>query len=166
MDELIEQTGIVYRALRMPFFMENLVGQADAMKAPGAFYLPNDVDRTLLTVATRDIASAATSELLDESCADQRSVPVIGPDNLRPRQMAQTVSDVVGWQVRAEHMPAHEYRTTMTGYGLTRGFVQGLINMATAQGDGIYDRDAAEANRTTTSFKQCCRDTLIPAIQG
>ncbi len=160
MDDMIHSAGIAYRALRMPFFMENLLGQAETIKNAGTFYLPNDVDRTLLTVATRDIARTAARALLDESWTGQHSIPVVGPDNLSPRQMAEIVSDVIGRPVRAEHVPAEEYKTTLTGYKLNPGFVQGLINMAAAQDDGIYDNDAAGASRTATSFEQWCRDTL------
>lgn len=163
MDELIERTGLAYRALRMPFFMENFLGQVDAIKS-GAFYLPNDPERTLLTVATRDIADVAAREL-DNEFVDQESVPVIGPDNLTPEQMAEVMSDVVGWKVRAERVPAEQYKTTMTGYGLSDGFARGLVDMAAAQDKGIYDNDAAEADRTATSFRQWCDETLSPALR-
>lgn len=165
MDDMIEQTTVAYRALRMPFFMENLLGQLDAIKH-GALYLPNDVERILLTVATRDIADIAARELSDETWDDQRSVPGVGPDNLSPQQMAAVISDVLERPVHARHVPAEQYRTTMTGYGLSDGFAQGLTDMAQAQDNGIYDNDAAGATRTATTFQQGCRDTLRPAVQA
>jgi uncharacterized protein YbjT (DUF2867 family) len=59
MDKLIEGTGTAYRALALPFFMENLLRQAEAITEQGTFSMANAADRPLPTIATRDIAAAA-----------------------------------------------------------------------------------------------------------
>ncbi len=41
MDKLIEGTGTAYRTLALPFFMENLLRQAQAIKEEGTFSLAN-----------------------------------------------------------------------------------------------------------------------------
>jgi uncharacterized protein YbjT (DUF2867 family) len=60
MEDLIESTGVSYRALRMPFFMENLLNQVKMIASQGMFLMPNSNDRQLATVATSDIAEVAT----------------------------------------------------------------------------------------------------------
>jgi uncharacterized protein YbjT (DUF2867 family) len=55
MDAEISRTGAAYRALSPPFFMENLLGQVAAIREHGMFSLANAADRSLATVATRDI---------------------------------------------------------------------------------------------------------------
>lgn len=163
MDEMIHDTGVAYRALRMPYFMENLLGQTDTIKNDGVLYLPNDIHLVLLTVATRDIADAAARTLLDEAWTGRDSIPVIGPDDLAPTEMATVISEVLERQVQVRHVSAEQYTQTMTGYGLSLGIARGLVDMAAAQDDGIYDTEAASASRAATSFRQWCLDTLRPA---
>lgn len=165
MDKMIEASGVGYRALRMPFYMENLLHQAPVIKNHSTFFVPNSVDSTLLSVATRDIADAAAALLLDGSWAGQDSVPVIGPDDLTPAGMAGVISDVLRRPVRVEHAPAADYKATMTQRGMSEPWAQGLLDMAAAQDDGIYDDGARTAPRTTTSFRQWCVDTLKPAVE-
>ena len=57
MDELIESTGVGYRSLTMPFFMENFLRAAGPDPGPGRVDLASTADRPLATVATRDIAA-------------------------------------------------------------------------------------------------------------
>src|SRR5437773_8879656 len=56
MDDLIASTGVAYRALTNPSFMDNIARQAESIKNQGRFFSPIDGDRKLPSVATRDIA--------------------------------------------------------------------------------------------------------------
>jgi len=67
MDDLIAGTGVSYRALTMPSFMENLLRQAQSIREQGMFFLPIAGDRKLPSCASRDIAAAAARLLLDDS---------------------------------------------------------------------------------------------------
>ncbi|TKA09500.1 NmrA family NAD(P)-binding protein [Actinacidiphila oryziradicis] len=165
MDELIESTGVNYRSLAMPFFMENLLSQVEAIKSQGIFFLANSTDRPLATVATRDIAAAAADLLLDDSWSGQGSVPVISPNALSPNDMAKVLSEVLERPVRFQQISNEAYKTTMLQYGMTDGFTQGLVDMATAQNDGIYDAEQRTLQTAgPTSFRQWCQDVLKPAL--
>lgn len=165
MDELIERTGVSYRALRMPFFMENLLGQVEAIKGRGMFSLANSGDRPLRTVATRDIAAAAAELLLDDSWSGQESVPVVGPDDLTLVEMAQVMSGVLGRPVRFQQASGEDFTTRMLGYGMTGAWAQGLLDMAAAQDRGIYDAEPGSPHPTgPTSFRRWCEDVLRPAV--
>jgi hypothetical protein len=61
-----------------------LLGQVEAIKSHGMFFLANTGDRKLATCATRDIA-AAGKLLPDDSWSGPDSIPVLGPDDLSPR---------------------------------------------------------------------------------
>ena len=165
MDTAIEATCIDYRALRMPYFMENLLAHVPAIAADGVVTLPSDVDRTLATVATRDISEVEAQMLLDADWSGQASVPVIGPDDLSPSAMADVITQVLGPEVRAVHVPSGQHKTTLVGHGLSEAWAQGLIDMTAAQDDGIYVAEAAASERTPTTFAQWCRDTLEPAMR-
>ncbi|MFC1431708.1 NAD(P)H-binding protein [Streptacidiphilus sp. N1-3] len=167
MDELIEGTGAHYRALAMPYFMENLLNQVQAIRTTGTFFLPNAADRPLATVATRDIAAAAAGLLLDETWTGQESVPVIGPDALSPEGMAQVLSEVLERPVCFQQVEDQAYRATMLQYGMTGAWAQGLVDMATAQNDGIYDAEHKSlAAPAPTGFRQWCEEVLKPAVLG
>ncbi|MBV9793683.1 MAG: NmrA family NAD(P)-binding protein [Actinobacteria bacterium] len=165
MDELIEDAGVAYRALAMPFFMENLLHQVRPIKEQGMFSMANTAGRPLLAVATRDIAAAAAALLLDASWSGRARVPLVSPDNLTPTGMAEVISDTLGRPVRYQQVPVADYQAMMRRRGASPAMAQGFAEMTEAQNDGIYDaepRDQAAA--TATSFRQWCRDVLKPAV--
>lgn len=164
MEELIEGTGVSARALRMPFYMENLLNQVEAIKGQGTFFLANSQDRKLATVATRDVAAAAAGLMLDDSWSGQDSVPVLGPDDLSPNDMAQVMSEVLERPVRFQQVPGADFKATMTGQGVSEAWAQGMVDMAAAQNEGIYDAEHRTAQRSPTSFRQWCEDALKSAV--
>jgi uncharacterized protein YbjT (DUF2867 family) len=96
MDDLIASTGVSYRALMMPSFMDNVLRQVEAIKHQGAFFSPVSADRKLPSCATRDVAAVAARLLLDDSWSGQGGVPVLGPEDLSFNDMAQIMSEVLG----------------------------------------------------------------------
>jgi uncharacterized protein YbjT (DUF2867 family) len=166
MDELIKNTGVNYRALAMPYFMENLLPQAETIRNQGMFFLANAADRPLPTVATADIAAAAARLLLDSSWSGQDSLPVAGPDtSLTPAGMAQVISGVLSQAVGFQQIPVADYRATMLRNGVSEAWAQGMIDMAKAQDDGIYGRTPRNPQPAApTSFRQWCADILKPAV--
>ena len=166
MDELIQNTGVSYRALAMPYFMENLLVQTETIRNQGMFFLANAADRPLATVATADVAAVAARLLLDGSWSGQDSLPVAGPDTaLTPAGMAQVISEVLGRTVGFQQVPAAEYRAAMLRNGVSEAWAQGMIDMARAQDDGIYGRNPRTPQPAApTSFRQWCTDTLKPAV--
>ncbi|CAM4233186.1 NAD(P)H-binding protein [Kibdelosporangium persicum] len=166
MDELIESTGVCYRALRMPYFMENFLSQGEAIMSNGMFFVANAPDRVLATVATRDIATTAAALLLDDSWTGQDSVPVIGPDSLCPHEMARIMSEVLGREVHCHHVPLEKFRGTMTQRGVSEAWAQGMADMIAAQNGGIYDAEQQASPSAPTSFRQWCRHVLKPFLQA
>ena len=61
MDDLIASSGVAYRALTNPSFMDNIVRQAEAIKTQGMFFSPIAGERKLPAVATRDTAAPASA---------------------------------------------------------------------------------------------------------
>ena len=163
MDELIKSTGVSYRALRMPFFMENLLGQVESIKNQGMFFLAMSEDHKLLTCATPDIAVTAARLLLDDSWSGQDSVPVVSPDDLSPNDMAQIMSEVLQRPVRFQQVTDEAYKTTMMQYGMSETWAQGLVDMAVAVDQGCYNNEPRTA-QSTISFRQWCEEVLKPAV--
>jgi uncharacterized protein YbjT (DUF2867 family) len=100
MDDLIAASGVAYRALTNPYFMEDTARQAESIKDKGLFTSPIAGDRKLPTVATRDIAAAASRLLLDASWSGAGEVPLLGPEDLSYNDMAEIMSQAL----RADHV--------------------------------------------------------------
>lgn len=164
MDAEIESAGVAYRALSMPAYMENLLGQAAAIRDQGTFAMAYDPDRVLALVATRDIATVAAGLLTDRSWEGQENLPVFGPDHLTPGQMAQVISEVLGHTVTYSRLSLADVAAAMTQRGASDGVARDMVEMISAQNAGIYDADHAAASPTSTGFRTWCEEILRPAV--
>lgn len=165
MDDLIAGTGVAYRALASPSFFENLLEESDSIREKGVFTDTVEADRKAPLVAVADLAAAAAGLLLDRSWTGTGSVPVLGPQDLSPNDLARIMTEQLGRPVRYERQPLDELYTTLVGYGLNEAFVQGLVDMKRAKDEGL-DAGVARTPYTTspTSFEQWCAQTLKPAV--
>ncbi|RRQ73527.1 NmrA family transcriptional regulator [Streptomyces griseofuscus] len=165
MDDLIAGTGVAYRALANPSFFENLLEECDSIREKGVFTDSVDPDRKAPLVAVADIAAAAAGLLLDRSWAGTGSVPVLGPEDLSPNDLARIMTEQLGRPVRYERQPLDELYTTLVGYGLHEAFAQGVVDMKRAKDEGL-DAGVARTPDTAsaTGFEQWCAQTLKPAV--
>jgi uncharacterized protein YbjT (DUF2867 family) len=165
MDDLIASTGVGYRALTMPSFMDNILRQTEAIKNQGLFFSPVAGDRKLPTCATRDIAAVASDLLLDHSWSGQDSVPVLGPEDLSSNDMARIMLEVLGKSVRYQQIPFEAFKDRLQENGMSEAFAQGYVAMMSAKNDGLDNAERRTPESTTpTSFRQWCEDVLKPAV--
>ena len=165
MDAEIERTGTAYRALSMPFYMENLLAQLGAIREQGTFSLAHAADRPLASVATRDIAVKAAALLAERSWAGQEHVPVFGPDRLSPNEMAATISEVLGKTITFTQMSVAGVKPALIQRGASEGVVQDMIETIAAVNGGIYDSDQARAIPGRTDFRTWCGEVLLAAAR-
>jgi uncharacterized protein YbjT (DUF2867 family) len=164
MDDLIAGTGVAYRALTMPSFMDNLIWQAVPIKTDGVFFGPLDADRAFPTCATRDIAATAARLLLDDTWSGFEEVPVLGPEDLSSNDMARIMSEVLGTPVRYQQIPFEAFTANLTERGTSPMVAQAMTAMMAAKNDGLDNAVVrTPRNSTPTSFRQWCEDTLKPA---
>ncbi|MFI6537986.1 NAD(P)H-binding protein [Nonomuraea sp. NPDC050547] len=165
MDDLIAGSGVAYRALACPSFFENLLEEADAIRENGVFTDTVAADRPAPMVAVADIAAAAAGLLLDHSWTGVGSVPVLGPQDLSPNDLARIMTEELGRPVRYERRPLDELRSTMLGHGLNEAFVEGMVDMKRAKDQGL-DAGAGRSPQAgpATGFAQWCAQTLKPAV--
>lgn len=163
MDAEMERSGAAYRALSMPFYMENLLGQLEAIVEQQAFYLTYPADQPLPCIATRDIAQTAAALLTDRSWDGQQNVLVFGPDRLTPNGMAEVISDVLEAPVAYRQTSLEDFSSQMAARDASEQTIKDMTEMLTAQQEGIYDADWAVASPTSTDFRTWCEDVLVPA---
>jgi uncharacterized protein YbjT (DUF2867 family) len=165
MDDLIASSGVGYRALTMPSFMDNLLRQAGSIKNRGVFVTPVAGDRKLPSCATRDIAAIAARLLLDDSWSGAGHVAVLGPQDLSFNDMAQIMSEVLGKPVRYQQIPAQALKDRLTGSGMSDAMAQGTADMMAAKDQGLDNAEPRTPESTTpTTFRQWCQDILKPAV--
>ncbi len=165
MDDLIASTGVAYRALANPSFMDNLLRQLPSIRDEGVFTDTVAPDRQAPTAATRDIAAAAARLLLDRSWTGAGSVPVLGPEDLSQEDMARTMSEVLGRSVRYQRQSLDDLGATLHGYGLGGAFVHGMVDMMGAKDGGLDDGvQRTPQTASPTSFRQWCEEVLKPAV--
>ena len=167
MDDLLASTGVNYRALVMPSFMDNILRQVGAIKSQGMMFGPQAADRKVPTCASQDIATVAARLLLDGKWTGHGSAAVLGPEDLSPNDMAQTVSEVLGKPVRFQQIPLDAFKARMLDNGASEAMAQGLVDMARAKNEGLDNGEPRTAENTTpTSFRQWCQQVLKPAVEG
>ena len=165
MDDLIAGSGVSYRALTMPSFMDNLLRQVPAIRDRGMFFTPVSGDRKLPSCATRDIAAAAARLLLDESWSGNGHVAVLGPEDLSFNDMAQIMSEVLGQPVRYQQIPPQALKDRLTGAGMSDAMAQATVDMMTAKNQGLDNAEPRTPESTTpTPFRQWCQEVLKPAV--
>lgn len=167
MDDLIADTGVAFRGLANPSFMDNIARQATAIRDLGKFFMPISGDLKLPSVATRDIAAVAPRWLLDDSWTDQSEVPVLGPEDISFNDMAKIISDVLGKAVIYQQISFDAYKARFLQFGFSDAMAQGMKDMAWAKDQGLdLTAPRTPENSTPTSFRQWCEDTLKPAVLG
>ncbi|WP_024800305.1 NAD(P)H-binding protein [Nocardia sp. BMG51109] len=165
MDDLIASTGVAFRALANPSFMDNVARQANSIKENGVFADVVAPDLRLPTVATRDIATVAARLLLDDTWTGQAEVPLLGPEDLAPNEMAAILSDVLGIPVKYQQISGAALREQLVGRGVSAAMADGMLEMMTAKNNGLdlgVTRTPQHAIDTPTTFRQWCADVLAP----
>ncbi|PKI91649.1 hypothetical protein CW368_06985 [Actinomycetales bacterium SN12] len=165
MDAELRASGAAYRAVSLPFYMENLAGQADAIARTGTLSLTFAADRPLAMIATRDIAAHAAGLLIDRSWTGQQDVPVFSPDRLSPIEIARVIGEELGHAVAYRRIAMEDFAAMLRGRGASEQAVRDTVEMFASQNEGIYDADWAEAATAPTDFRTWCREVLVPDVE-
>ena len=165
MDDLIVASGVAYRALANPSFMDNVLRQVASLREDGVYRDTAQPDRAAPLAATRDIAATAVELLCDRSWTGTGEVAVLGPQDLSADDMVATMADVLERPVGYEQQSFDDLGATMRRYGASDAFADGMVDMMRAKNNGL---DAGvrrtPENTTITSFRQWCHEVLRPAV--
>ncbi len=167
MDDLIASTGVHYRAVTNPSFMDNLLRQIELIKNQGMFSLPTSGDLKQPSACTRDIAATAAKLLLDQSWSGVGSVPVLGPEDLSYNDMATIMSEVLGKPVRFQEVPGEAFKARLVQRGMSEAMAQANLDMWEAYNQGLDTAELRTPQSTTpTSFRQWCEEELKPRVKA
>jgi uncharacterized protein YbjT (DUF2867 family) len=117
MEEALSDIGLPMTFLRPAWFMENAAWDVAAARDEGvlrSFLQP--ADKPVPMVATRDVARAAATLLL-EDWHGMRVVELEGPARVSPNDLAQAFATVLGRAVRAEIVPRDSWEPLFRAQG-------------------------------------------------
>ncbi|MEV4096097.1 NAD(P)H-binding protein [Streptosporangium saharense] len=165
LDDLIASTGVAYRALALPSFMDNLLRQVEPIRDHGVFASPVSGDLRAPTCSTGDIAVVAAGLLRDGTWGGVEEVPVLGPEDLSHDDMARIMSEVLGRPIRFQRTPDEDFRAGLVGSGMSEPMAQSLLDMMRAKVAGL-DNGVLRTplSSSPTSFRRWCEDVLRPAV--
>jgi uncharacterized protein YbjT (DUF2867 family) len=164
MDDQIAATGVAFRSLALPGFMDNVLRDLDEIVDHGVYRTPLHPDLKLPHCATKDIAAAATRLLLDDTWTGQGHVAVLGPEDISSNEMAAIMGEVLGRPVRCEHTPPAQFLAGLRASGLSEAIVQGYHDMMTAKNNGLDQGEPRTPESSSpTGFRQWCEEVLKPA---
>jgi uncharacterized protein YbjT (DUF2867 family) len=165
MQDMLNTSGAATRALALPSFMDNTLRQVATISAMGLLFGTIDPEMKAPTIATRDIGITSARLLADEKWTGQEEVPVLGPEDLSPNELAAIISEVTGRDVRYQQTSLDAFRQQLLGQGVTPSFAQGYVDMMRAKGDGMDSVAVTSSSpRSPTSFRQWCEEYLKPAL--
>ena len=165
MDDLIASSGVSYRAVTNPSFMDNLLRQVESIKKQGVFSLPISGELRQPSACTADIAAVAARLLLDDSWTGVASVPVMGPEDISCNDMAQITSEVLGKRVHFQQIPIAAFRAALLQRGFSEAMAQAYADMWVAYNNGLDTGEPRTPESTTpTTFRQWCERVLKPRV--
>lgn len=164
MVDLMRSTGAAVRGLALPAFMDNALQQIATIRE-GRMIGSIDPDKKLPHTATCDMGAAAAHLLRDRSWTGQEDLPVLGPAELSYSDLAAIVSDVVGREVRYQHVPFDILTAQLRERGMNGAFVEAYVDMLRAKNEGM-DNEAPRASAIIgpTSFRQWAEEELKPVV--
>ncbi|RBM11970.1 NmrA family transcriptional regulator [Streptomyces sp. PT12] len=166
LDDAIAATGVRYRALALPSFLDNVLGQAERIRDQGEFGLPISGDVSAPGCTTGDIAAAAAALLTDATWDGVDEVPVLGPEDLSAHDMARIMSEVLDRPVRFRRVPDDAYTGGLIEAGMSGAMAGSMLAMWRAKGAGLDNGVVrTERNGSPTSFRRWCEDVLAPAVR-
>ncbi len=135
-DAALIASGLAYTILRPNSFYQNMLWQADAIRATGAFYLAVG-DARQSQVDVRDLA-AATRRILTEPGHDNRIYELTGPESLSYFDVAETLSGVLGRPVTYVPVAVDAVEAAMREAGMPEWEARAVAEIQGAFSSGAY----------------------------
>ena len=147
-EEYLDATGATVLHLRCGYFYTNLLGSLDSIRE-GVLKAPMAVDYAQPWVDPRDIGEIAAARLLSGGWSGRHVQAVHGPEDLTLSRAAEIISEVTGYQVRAETISQDSLRRSLRSAGLGDKQVEGLAGMSAVMCEDFTAEDKRSIFTTT-----------------
>lgn len=159
-DAAVVASGLPYTFIKPTFFMQNVMMAAQTVASDGAIYMPFK-DGKLGMVDVRDIAEA-THSVLTTGGHHGRAYILTGPASISFHDVARSLSEALGKDVKYFDVPLEAARESMAGMGFPEWIVDGYLELfagfAVNWGDRTTDAVEQLTGRPARSFAQFSSD--------
>ncbi len=159
-EECIESSGLVYTHIRPNFFMQNLLNSSEPIVLDDSIPLPMGTG-AVGAIDVRDVAYFALT-ILSGSQRLNESVEISGPDILTFESVAQTMSTVLGSNIKYVDIDMQLFQTTLRDSGQSDWHIGALSELFGAIGENKSARITTVFQEVTgrlpRSFDQFVRD--------
>jgi uncharacterized protein YbjT (DUF2867 family) len=161
-EEALDATGATVLHLRCGYFFTNL--DLESLRA-GVLKAPMTLNYAQPWVDPRDIGDIAAARLLSAGWSGRQVQAVHGPEDLTLAQVADIISEATGQRIRAETIPAAEWRSSLRSAGFGPLQVEGIAGMSAVTRDDFVPEDRRSIVTTTpTTLAAWAHARLRPAL--
>jgi uncharacterized protein YbjT (DUF2867 family) len=154
--------------LRPTFFMENFMMSIPTIKQAQTIYMPITGSTKIPMIATQDIAQRAADELLNDKAHGVRVLSLHGPKEYAFEEVAQTIGQAWGKEVKYVKVTPEQTREAMRGMGVGQNFTDLILEMYGALENGhMHDeRPRSKETTTPTTWEIFAKQSVLPALKG
>jgi hypothetical protein len=155
--------------LRAGYFMENTLGQAQAVRAMGKMVGPLSGDLKLPMIATQDIGASAAEWLLNLSFTGKQSRELLGQRDLSYNEVASIIGmGIEKTDLQYVQLPADQMKPILIQLGMSANMADLLLEMSAGLNSGhMRALEARTAKNTTpTSFEDFVQKHFLPLYRG
>lgn len=159
-EELLKSSGLPWTVLKPTFFMQNTMLAAQTIASDGVIYWDTG-DGKLAMIDVRDIVDAAVA-VLSGSGHEGQSYILTGPEAISMRDVAHTLSGILGKEVNYVSVPGEAALQSMVSMGFPEWIARGYGELMEGFSRGFADRATSNVELLTghpaRSFEQFARD--------
>ncbi len=134
-ESIVENSGIPFTILRPNWFMQDFLNYASTIKNPGVYRAPINLKGSISFVDARDVASICALALTNNGGG---VYTLTGPQTFTYRQVEDNFAYVLTKRVIFKEMKDEEFRSTMTGYGLSEWQINALLELYDEAEKGVF----------------------------
>lgn len=168
-ERLNRISGLHTLHLRAAYFMENTLGQADAIAQMGSTVGLLRPDLKIPLIATRDIGDFAGEALSRLEFAGHRVQELHGQRDLSYAEITSVIGSAIGRpDVKYSQLSPEQFRQTLVRIGISENMAAGLTEMAESINSGYvkFIEPRSPRNTTPTSYEQFVTETFLPIYQS
>ncbi len=158
-NELIE-SGLPYTFVRGIYFMQNTLAAAQTVASQGTIYMPMQNGKVGM-IDARDLAEAVAMVLTSDG-HEGKSYLLTGPASIYIPDVAETLSRILGKEVKYVNVPPEAAKEAMLGGGMPDWIADGIIETAGALSEGLGDYTTDDFEKLTghqaNSYRTFARD--------
>lgn len=127
-ERIIRGSGIDWTFLRPNSFMQNFITYwGESIRRENAFFIPQGQGRVSL-IDARDIAGVAAAALMGDGHSGQ-VYELTGPEALSNYDIAETLSKVLGREIRYQDVPQEDARSALDAQGMSGWMIDVILEL-------------------------------------